>query len=66
MNDDLNFYKKNGYLVKNNLIPQELLNRINKIVKEVITKEKRKKIILKIKLQYKNMIIIILFTILVN
>ena len=43
MNDDLNFYKKNGYLVKNNLIPQELLNRINKIVKEVITKEKRKK-----------------------
>ena len=43
MNDDLNFYKKNDYLVKNNLIPQELLNRINKIVKEVITKEKRKK-----------------------
>ena len=43
MNDDLNFYKKNGYLVKNNLIPQELLNRINKIVKEVTSKEKRKK-----------------------
>ena len=43
MNIYLNFYKKNGYLVKKNLISQKSLNRINKIVKEVVSKEKRKK-----------------------
>ena len=47
MNIYLNFYKKNGYLVKKNLISQKSLNRINKIVKEVVSKEKRKKIKIK-------------------
>ena len=43
MEKDLNFYKKNGYLVKKNLIPLKTINKINKIVNEVVTKEKRKK-----------------------
>ena len=43
MEKDLNFYKKNGYLVKKNLIPLKTINKINKIVNDVVTKEKRKK-----------------------
>ena len=42
MNTDLNFFKKNGYLVKENLIDQKQINKINKIVNEVILKEKNK------------------------
>ena len=42
MNSDLNFFKKNGYLVKKNLITQKKINDINKIVNEVVTKENRK------------------------
>ena len=42
MNSDLNFFKKNGYLVKKNLITQKKINNINKIVNEVVTKENRK------------------------
>ena len=42
MSSDLNFYKKNGYLVKENLINQKIINQINKIVNDVIIKEKKK------------------------
>ena len=41
MNSDLNFFKKNGYLVKKNLITQKKINKINKIVNEVVLKEKK-------------------------
>jgi len=44
---DINFYKKNGYLVKKNLIPLKTINNINKIVKDIVVKEKRKKIKIK-------------------
>ena len=43
MSSYLNFYKKNGYLVKENLINQKLINQINKVVNEVVYKEKRKR-----------------------
>ena len=42
MNSDINFYKKNGYLVKKNLINQKIINQINKIVNEVVSKENKK------------------------
>ncbi len=38
MNTDLNLYKKNGFLIKENLIPKKTLDKINKIVKEVVSK----------------------------
>ena len=41
--NDLNLYKKNGFLVKENLISQTKINKINKIVNEIISKEKKKK-----------------------
>ena len=37
------FYKKNGYLVKKNLIPNKEINKINHLVKNIISKEKKKK-----------------------
>ena len=43
MSSYLNFYKKNGYLVKENLVNQKLINQINKVVNEVVSKEKRKR-----------------------
>ena len=42
MRADINFYKKNGYLIKKNLISQGSINKINKIVKELVSKEKEK------------------------
>ena len=41
--NDLNLFKKNGFLVKENLISQSKINKINKIVNEVISKEKKRK-----------------------
>ena len=41
MMNDLNLFKKNGFLVKENLISQTKINKINKIVNEVISKEKK-------------------------
>ena len=38
---DLNLFKKNGFLVKENLISQKEISKINKIVKEVIAREKK-------------------------
>ena len=61
MNTDLNFFKKNGYLIKENLITQKTINKINKIVHEVLSEEK-KKIKKKIQMELNHMIIIILFT----
>ena len=41
--NDLNQFKNNGFLVKKNLITQKEINKINKVVNEVISKEKEKK-----------------------
>ncbi len=41
------FYKKNGYLVKDNLISIKEINKINNLVKKIINKEKNKKIKIK-------------------
>ncbi|MDC6479772.1 hypothetical protein PQY92_02695, partial [Candidatus Pelagibacter sp.] len=43
MSSDLNFYKKNGYLVKKNLINQKIINQINKVVNQVVSNEKNKR-----------------------
>ena len=43
MSSDLNFYKKNGYLVKKNLINQKIINQINKVVNQVVSSEKNKR-----------------------
>ena len=43
MNTDLNLYKKNGFLIKKNLISKKTLDQVNKIVKDVVYKEKGKK-----------------------
>ena len=43
MSSDLNFYKKNGYLVKKNLINQKIIDQINKVVNQVISNEKNKR-----------------------
>ena len=39
---DLILFKRDGYLVKENLISKKQINKINKIVNEVILKEKKK------------------------
>ena len=41
--NDLNQFKNNGFLVKKNLITQKEINKINKVVNEVISKEKERK-----------------------
>ena len=41
--NEVKFYKKNGYLVKKNLIPDREINKINDLVKNIISKEKKKK-----------------------
>ena len=43
MNTDLNLYKKNGFLIKKNLISKKTLDKVNKIIKDVVYKEKGKK-----------------------
>lgn len=60
--NDLNLFKKNGYLVKENLISQTKINKINKIVNEVISKEKKKKKLM-VQMELNPIIITILFTI---
>ena len=42
MNSDLNFFKKNGYLIKKNLITQKKIKKLNKIVNEVVSKANKK------------------------
>jgi len=41
--NDFNQFKNNGFLLKKNLITQKEIDKINKIVNEVISKEKEKK-----------------------
>ncbi len=41
--NEVNFYRKNGYLVKENLIPIKEIKRINNKVKKIILREKKKK-----------------------
>ena len=41
--NDLNQFKNNGFLVKKNLLNKKEINKINKVVNEVISKEKQKK-----------------------
>ena len=40
--NELNFFKQNGYLIKENLISQKNISKINKIVNEIVLKEKQK------------------------
>ncbi len=60
--NDLNLFKKNGFLVKENLISQTKINKINKIVNEVISKEKKRKKVM-VQMELSPMIITILSTI---
>ena len=41
MNTDQKFFKKNGYLLKKNLINKKIIDKINKVVNEVVTKDKQ-------------------------
>ena len=45
---ELNFYKKNGYLVKEKLISNKEINKINSLIDKIINKEEKKKLKLKI------------------
>jgi Na+/glutamate symporter len=63
--NDLNQFKNNGFLVKKNLITQKEISKINKVVNEVISKEKKEKDQIT-KTVLNLMTIIILFTILVH
>ena len=40
---ELNFYKKNGYLVKEKLISNKEINKINSLIEKIIKKEEKKK-----------------------
>ena len=40
---ELNFYKKNGYLVKEKLISNKEINKINSLIDKIINKEEEKK-----------------------
>ena len=62
MMNDLNLFKKNGFLVKKNLISQTKINKINKVVNEVISKEKKKKMVM-VQMELNPTTITILFTI---
>jgi ectoine hydroxylase-related dioxygenase (phytanoyl-CoA dioxygenase family) len=42
--NDVKYYKKKGYLIKNNLIPIKEINKINKLIYKIVTVEKSKKI----------------------
>ena len=38
-----NFYKKNGYLLKDELISKKNINKLNTLINKIITKEKKSK-----------------------
>ena len=40
---DSNFYKKNGYLVKDRLISKKDINKLNVLINSIVTKEKKSK-----------------------
>ena len=37
------FYKKNGYLVKDQLISKKDINKLNSLINKIVTKEKKSK-----------------------
>ena len=39
MDTDQNFFKKNGYLLKKNLIDKKTIDEINKVVNEVVAQD---------------------------
>ena len=38
-----NFYKKNGFLLKNELISKNDIKKLNVLIKKIVTKEKNSK-----------------------
>ena len=36
-----NFYKKNGYLLKDELISKKNINKLNDLISKIVTKEKK-------------------------
>ena len=38
-----NFYKKNGYLLKDELISKKDINKLNSLINKIVTKEKNSK-----------------------
>ena len=42
-NKDIYFYKKNGYLVKDELISKKDINKLNTLINKIISKEKNSK-----------------------
>ena len=58
-----NFYKKNGYLVKEELIAKKDINKLNILINKIITKEKKAKKKLKTKVEHKAIIITTLYSI---
>ena len=38
-----NFYKKNGYLIKDQLISKKDINKLNALINKIVTKEKNSK-----------------------
>ena len=42
MHTDQNFFRKNGYLLKKNLINKQTIDKINKVVNEVVAKDRQK------------------------
>ena len=40
---ECNFYKKNGYLVKDQLISKKDINKLNSLINKIVTKEKNSK-----------------------
>ena len=40
---EVSFYKKNGYLIKENLISNKEINKINILIEKIIKKEEKKK-----------------------
>ena len=42
-NKEINFYKKNGFLLKDELISKKDLNKLNALINKIVTKEKNSK-----------------------
>ena len=60
---ETSFYKKNGYLLKDELISKKDINKLNSLINKIVTKEKNSKKKLKIKVEPKVTIIITLYSI---
>ena len=60
---ETSFYKKNGYLIKDELISKKDINKLNTLINKIVTKEKNSKRKIKIKVELKLIIIIISYSI---